>query len=236
MSDAQDIPEDDDRILAAEYVLSLLSPEEARIVEQRLDIDPRLRAEVAAWAEDLSSLTDPIAEVTPPPALWSRIESVLDADRPAPRAAPRWRFRGIGLFGYGLGGMAAAALAWVFFSSGVLNPAMPEFQATISAEDQSLVFVAAYDSDTASLEIERRAGAAPEGRSLEFWLIVQGNPPVSVLVWPDNATASETVMLPVDLAGRLPNAILAISDEPAGGSPTGAPTGAVLATGQVNEI
>ncbi|MGI3170798.1 anti-sigma factor [Pseudooceanicola sp. C21-150M6] len=229
MSEAQDIPEDDDRILAAEYVLGLLPPDLARGFEARLDGDAILRARVAEWAEDFASLTDPIAEVPPPAGLWPRIEAALAPPK-------RRRIGGIGFFGYALGGAAAAALAWVVLSSGLLQPAAPEFQARIAALDESYVFSAAYDVDSATLEIQKRSGVAQEGRSLEFWLIVPDQAPVSVLVWPDNATQRETVMLPVDLAARLPGAVLAISDEPAGGSPTGTPTGTVLATGEVSEI
>jgi len=41
--------------------------------------------------------------------------------------------------------------------------------------------------------------------------------------------------VPDDLRRRVAGAVLAISDEPEGGSPTGAPTGDVLAVGPVQE-
>ena len=56
-------PDEDDRALAAEYVLGLLDPPEARAVEARLAADPALRAHVAAWSEDLAALA--LAAPTP---------------------------------------------------------------------------------------------------------------------------------------------------------------------------
>ena len=83
--------------------------------------------------------------------------------------------------------------------------------------------------------MNRTAGAAVPGRVLELWLIAGDNPPVSLGVLPEAASAE--VQLTPDLvaalaAGTLP-INLAISDEPPGGSTTGAPTGAVLAMGPV---
>lgn len=230
MSDADTIGDGDDRILAAEYVLGLLSAADRRRVEERLGGDTALRAEVAQWEESFAALTDPIPEVAPPDSLWRGISAALDA--PA-NAAPKRR--GFGILGYALGGVLAAGLAWVVINSGVMTPAAPEYQARIAAEDNAILFAAAYDVDTGQLDLRRQAGAAAAGRSLEFWLIAPNEAPVSVMVWPAGAQA-ETVQLPADLAAKLPGAVLAISDEPEGGSPTGQPTGAVLALGPVQAI
>jgi anti-sigma-K factor RskA len=229
MIDAPDTGDDDDRILAAEYVLGLMPAAERRAFEVRLGGDAALRAEVAAWAEDFVRLTDDAPEVAPPAALWRGIEAALDTPV---TTAPRRRF---GLLGYAIGGLLAATLAWVVMTSGLMSPAAPEFTARIAAEDNSLIFAAAYDADTGTLDLRHQTGGHPPGRSLEFWLISEGTPPVSVIVWPDGS-AHEVITLPADLAARVPNAVLAISDEPGGGSPTGQPTGAVVAVGQVEAI
>ncbi|WP_375173576.1 anti-sigma factor domain-containing protein [Pseudooceanicola sp.] len=230
MSDADTIGDDDDRILAAEYVLGLLTDDDRRRVDDRLGGDPALRAEVALWEESFVALTDPIPEVTPPERLWRAITSALDT--PVVTAPKR---RGFGILGYALGGVLAAGLAWVVISSGIMTPAAPEYQARIAAEDNAVVFAAAFDEDTGQLALEYQAGAHAPDRSFEFWLIADGEAPVSVIVWPDGSQA-EVVTLPADLAAKIPGAVLAISDEPAGGSPTGQPTGDVLAVGPVQEI
>lgn len=230
MNDADTIGDGDDRILAAEYVLGLLSAADHRRVEERLGGDVALRAEVARWQEDFASLTDPFPEVAPPEHLYGRIVAAIET--PMTSRPKRW---GISLFGYALGGVAAAALAWGVFNSGVMSPTVPEYQARIAAEDNSVLFAAAYDVDTGQLALEYQAGAHAADRSFEFWLIADGEPPVSVIVWPDGSQA-EVVTLPADLAAKIPGAVLAISDEPAGGSPTGQPTGAVVALGPVQGV
>ena len=231
MSDAHDIGDGDDRVLAAEYVLGLMPAADRRAFEDRLGGDAALRADVAAWAEDFVSLTDAFPEVTPPAVIWPRIEAALDTPV---LTAPRRR-RGIGIFGYALGGLVAAGLAWVVMTTGLMTPAAPDIPARIAAEDNGLVFAAAYDVDTGTLELQHQSGTHAPGRSFEFWLIAGDAAPVSVMVWPAGGT-TEAVMLPADLAAQLPNAVLAISDEPEGGSPTGQPTGEVLAVGSVQSI
>jgi len=231
MTEGPEIRDDDDRILAAEYVLGLMTPAQTRAFEERLGGDAALRTVVAVWAEDFVSLTDDIPEQAPPQALWRAIEARLD--QPA-STAPRRRWYS-SLLGYALGGVAAAALAWFVVTSGTMTPPVPEYQARIAAEDSSLIFAAAFDEDTNTLQLQRQSGAAAAGRSLEFWLIADGDAPVSVMVWPASGD-SEAIVLPTELSDKLPGSVLAISDEPEGGSPTGQPTGAVLAVGQVQGV
>lgn len=232
MTEGPDIRDDDDRILAAEYVLGLMTPAQTRTFEDRLGGDAALRTVVAVWAEDFVSLTNDIPETAPPQALWRAIEARLD--QPQSTSSPRRRWFN-SLFGYAMGGVAAAAVAWFVMTSGTVTPPVPEYQARIAAEDSSLVFAAAYDADTNTLQLQHQSGAAAAGRSFEFWLIADGDAPVSVMVWPASAE-TEAIVLPADLSAKLPGAVLAISDEPEGGSPTGQPTGAVLAVGQVQGV
>ena len=81
-----------------------------------------------------------------------------------------------------------------------------------------------------------RVSATPEqGRSYELWLIAKGAPtPKSLgLVGSDEFT-QRTIPSNLDLA-TLRSARYAVSLEPAGGSPSGVPTGPVLFTGNIVE-
>jgi anti-sigma-K factor RskA len=70
---------------------------------------------------------------------------------------------------------------------------------------------------------------------LQLWLIAGNDAPVSLGVLP--AQAMVALQVPAAVSARLaPDAVLAVSDEPPGGSPTGQPTGAVLAMGPLNAI
>ncbi len=66
-----------------------------------------------------------------------------------------------------------------------------------------------------------------------MWLIAGDDAPVSLGVLPDGPVR---LAIAPDLRPRLAGATLAISDEPPGGSPTGQPSGAVLATGPLTEL
>ena len=63
---------------------------------------------------------------------------------------------------------------------------------------------------------------------MELWLIPADGVPRSIGVIPV-AERTAMVLSPQILAALAAGTTLAISDEPAGGSPTGQPTGAVLA-------
>jgi len=232
MSD--EMPERDaDKALAGEYALGLLSPEQAAAFESRLAHEPELRVLYAQWAEDLAALTDPIAPVAPPVHLHGAVMTRLFGGDDAATA----REGGLQWFRWLLGGLTASVLALVLiFATGLPErgpqpPDAPAYVAQLAADDESLLISAAYDAEAGRFHLERARGEAASGRALELWLIAGDDAPVSLGVLPEARSASVTV--PESLRARLDGAALAVSDEPEGGSPTGAPTGAVLAVGAI---
>jgi len=230
MSDATD--KDDDTALAAEYVLGLLAPDEERLVADRIAHDAVFAALVQDWENDLTQIADEVAEVAPPPRVLANIRRVLFAEQDAP-----W-WRRLGLIPALSGAVAAALVAFAALQFGMLDPGpqtpVPQFQARVAAEDDSLVLAAAYFEDRGAILLDRQQGAARPGRVLELWLIPDGQAPVSLGVLPDDAT--HAVEIPQDLQPGLASSLLAVSDEPPGGSTTGAPTGDVLALGPLTEL
>lgn len=228
MTDHSDIPEEAGA--AAEYALGLLSADEARAFEDVMSRDPAIRTEYAFWAENLVQLTDDVPDAEPGDHVWERIVDTAFGGETTPEKSWLARFGLPSALGGGL--LAALAVLWLVDFSGVLrwlDP--PAYTAEIVSEDNSLRVQASFDDDTGTLHLTRSAGAAVEGRALELWLISGGNAPISLGVMPETQTA-EIVIEPAIVAA-LPDGVLAISDEPQGGSPTGAPTGAVLAVGPV---
>ena len=224
---------DDDVVRAGEYALGLLSRDEARAFEARLVGEPDLRALYAAWAEEFAVLADDIPEEAPRHAVRERIEAELFG------APDKGIWARLGL-GRGLIGLAVAtALAFVVFGTDLLErgpvaPDTPTQVAEIAAEDGTLVLAAAYEAETGRLFLDRQEGEARPGRVLELWLIEGGNAPVSLGVLPEDPQAE--VIVAADRRELLSGGVLAISDEPPGGSPTGAPTGDVLAVGPVQDV
>ncbi len=230
---------DDDSVLAAEYVLYLLPREERARAEARLDVDGGFRRQVVRWAEHFASLAAEVSPVSPPPRLRAALDRIVSAETVKPRAR---RGRGgavAGAFGWLLGGLVAAVASLVILSVALprIEPPYsgPFYEATLEEDGSTLVAQARFDPRDGTLVIERRSGAAPPGRVLELWLLPEGaEAPTSLGVLPDDPVSRVT--LPSDVAEGIPGGLLEISEEPAGGSPTGGPTGEVLAVGQVGTV
>lgn len=229
---SDDTPRDDDiSLLAAEYVLRLLPPAEEATVAARLARDPALAEEVAAWTARLSGLDAEIIESAPRAVVKAQLERRLFG-----QAAPVSWWQRAGL--WQTVSFASVAVA-AFFAFQALQPVddiapAPLFVSDISAEDQSLRLLAVYDSAAGEVRLTRTAGAAETGRVLQLWAIAPDADPVSLGVLPD--TVATVVSLPEALRADAAALVLAVSDEPPGGSPTGLPTGAVLAVGKVNAL
>lgn len=227
MSDA---PDDD--LSAAEYVLRLLSTDEERAFEARLATDRSLAARVTHWANRLSDLNAEIDPVTPPAAVRRQLLARLFGEAPPP---PFWQRVNV----WQAISFAAIGFAGFFAVQVLLAPqpgTRPMLVSEIVAEDNSLRVLAVVVPATHEIQLTRTNGTPAQGRVFELWGIPpDGSAPVSLGVLPDIATA--TIPVPEALQQHATTGItLAISDEPPGGSPTGAPTGAVLALGQITSL
>jgi anti-sigma-K factor RskA len=227
------IPPDDDDMLAGEYAIGVLQGEAREALARRLSDDPELSAKLRFWEEHFAQLASEIAPVSPPQDVLTKIEDRLFSGRQQMQKPSLWNSLGFWR------GLAVASLVAVVAIGGwnySLQQGGPG-QALVAevAGDQGLVkLVAFYDEETGALRINRTEGAAASGRSFELWLIAGQDAPISLGVLPVETPTTHSI--PVALRSKFPNGVLAISDEPQGGSPTGAPTGAVLATGKLTAI
>jgi anti-sigma-K factor RskA len=227
-------PADSGKVLAAEYVLGVLSAAERREVERRLTQEPALDLEVAFWEERLGGLADAVAPVVPPDVAWSRIEAVIAP--PAPRPASVWQSLAFWRsFAIGSATLAAASIAGLVYI-GLVPTARAPLMATLSGSAGQPNFVAAITATGNSLTIVPASLLTTDPRAIELWLIPAGEtrPRSLGLIQPGQPIKLE---IPPDLAGRLtPDATLAVSLEPPGGSPTGQPTGPVIAHGKLTNL
>ncbi len=219
-----------DHVLAGEYVLGVLPHAERQTFTQRLAREPELQRLVASWEVQFASLSQEVEPVATPPAIWNAIDKQLFAEPVAPTS--NW-WNSLLVWRSLAGGALTAAL--VFGAILVSQPVAPEGELVAQVAGESALKIAAlYDPATATLRLNRSAGIAVQGRVYELWLIAGQDAPVSLGVLP--ADAAQRIVVPPALRAKLQNAVLAVSDEPTGGSPTGQPTGAVLATGALTAI
>jgi anti-sigma-K factor RskA len=211
----------------------VLGAEERREVERRLEQEPALAAEVAFWEARLTGLADTVAPVAPPQATWSRIEAAIV--EPQQRTS-MWQslafWRTFGIVSSALAAASIAALAYI----GFVPSARPPLLATLSGSAGQPNFVASVTATGNSLVIVPAALLTTDQRSFELWLIPAGDtrPHSLGLIQPGQPIRLE---IPRDLAGRLTSdATLAVSVEPLGGSPTGLPTGPVIAAGKLTNL
>jgi anti-sigma-K factor RskA len=228
MTDKPIMPEEEDDALAAEYVLGLVTQEQRAHCELRVLGDPAFSASVADWRSRLAPLDDYYPAVQPPTSLRVRLEKQLFG---SVERHGLWSSAG---FWRGLTALALAASVAIALVPGEKGPP-DQMLATVANADRSLHLVAVYDRETAVLRLNHVAGEPTQGRDLELWVIAGDNPPASLGL----VTATGRTELNVAEALRPHfggDYALAISDEPLGGSPTGAPTGEVLAVGPAVSI
>lgn len=230
-----------DQLLAGEYVLGVLPHAERRVVEARMLEDRQFAAMVANWQENLSSFDDEYRDEMPPSEAFSRIEARLFPSTPV-----RQKLQPSGGLWNSLAlwrGLALASLAlfasYAAFQSGLAGgkPPSQTLVAQLSGDTSgNLGLVARYDTGSGRLQLMPVAAKATEERSLELWLVPEsGDGPTSLGILPQ--TGEGAVDIPADLRPRLKDGVtFAVSLEPFGGSPTGKPTGPVIAAGKAQGI
>jgi anti-sigma-K factor RskA len=235
----------EDEALAMDYALGALGRAERKAAELRLVADPAFRARVERWQQQLAPLDEATAPEPPPASVWAAIaaETVQLTNRPAitpaPAAAPRGWWHNLALWrGLGIGAPVAAAIAVALVMAPGSAPQTdiavadgPMLRATLAGSDGKPLLAAAYDPASGQVRFapvaQNEAGA---GKVPELWVIEGSNPPRSLGVIDISAGTAHSIPKG-RLAGLKEGSILAISIEPVGGSPTGAPTGPVIATG-----
>ena len=215
MTDTPLPPQDEDDALAAEYVLGVLDLPERLAAEARVKSDAPFAARVTAWETRLAGLNDAFAEA-PAPDLLPQIEARLFPVAARPRRA--W-------LNWLSGAVAAVAIVGAVYV--VLQPAQAPgvVVAELGTVEGGLAYEARHTGT--QLQVTRVAGTAPRsGQDHELWIIAPGAAPVSLGLLRGEGLS---VNYPRPPAGW----VLAVSVEPAGGSPTGAPTGPVILTAEI---
>lgn len=227
MSEAEDID-----MLAAEYALGTLPAAERAAVAMRARSETSLAAAIEAWERRLGPLAETVAPREAPAGVWEKIEARITEGGgnviAIERRLRRWQARAIAA-------SAIAASLALFVGVREFSPA-PEDKmlvAVLQKDAQSPAFLVSVDLDKRQLTIRAVAAKPEPGKSYELWLVHDElkTPRSLGLIGAQPVTVGPT------LASYAPNVIedatLAVSLEPPGGSPTGAPTGPVLWSGKL---
>ena len=219
--------------LAAEFVLGTLDASERASVAARRPREPALDAAIEAWNQRLSPLTLLVPDVAPPALVWTAIESRLDGGEAFSldtnivdlrRRLTRWRRIALG---------AAALAASVLIVAGsrelTRDPAPRTYVAVFQKDDALPAFLMTIDLDARQLSIRPVAARTPPGKIHQLWIATEtsgGKPKSLGLV--ENPLTMTRVALSAFEPGIVRTALFGVSLEPAGGSPTGQPTGPVF--------
>ncbi|MCD2179762.1 anti-sigma factor [Rhizobium sp. C1] len=222
-----------DEVLAGEYVLGVLSLPDRLRVEYRLRDDKAFQVIVARWQENLATFNNDYVTEVPPSWLYGSVETKLFntsvADQPKGLVWSSLTFwRGLTLVSLSAAIFFAASAGGLFRKPA----AVPSAVATLGSGSSSISLVTFFDRQTGRLQVLPVAAGAEKSKSLELWLIEGESAPVPLGVFQDQGDGS--IVIPPDMRGRLKDGVtLAVSLEPFGGSPTGKPTGPVVASGKI---
>ena len=222
-------PADETDAQAAEYALGLAEGDDLQAAQARVRSDQGFAARVAGWQERFVAMTDTIAPVAPAKRVKKALLAQLFPKQKVALLDRLWVWKGF-------------TIAALFLAAYVAFPSLrPEPQltggtvyATQLQGDSTLAVLAVFDNAQGDIALRRLSGDAPQGRVLELWAILPDQDPISLGVLPQTDTAR--VALPQELAALAAQITLAITDEPPGGGPNGAPTGNVMAIGPLTEI
>lgn len=230
---------EDRDLLAAEYVLGVLSASEWRQAERRLEADPVFAREVAFWEERLAGLTNAIPSVQSPLDGWQRVEAAITrADKERKRSDGLWNnialWRNVAIGSISVALASIAALIAVTLEP---TPGGEALLARLDIEGGEVGFVAAANPGDRTLAIVPAAllDSRTQPTSFELWVIPPGGTPHSLgLVDPSRAVK---FVVPPELWPHVSaDSVLAITVEPKGGSPTGQPTGPIIANGKLAQL
>ena len=218
---------------AAELALGVLDGAERAGALRRMIAEPEFARDVERWRDHFASLFAGVAEVTAPDGLFEKItariggtNAVVSIRRPNP-----WKPAAL-----------AASVAALLMTAVALRPvdvapvAIPTAPmiAAMALTDTTTSQPALYDADTGQVKMPGPM-PIPAGRSAQLWVIEGDAAPKPLGTF--RAVGAGSYVAEARMGAVIkPGTVLAISIEPMGGSPTGAPTGPVIASGLLTKV
>lgn len=210
------------------YLLGTLRGRARRRFERALREEPQVALRLRTLQNEFTPrYSERIAE-TPQAGGWQRLERELGLAK----LRPAWYSRVSFLRGWALGVTAAFVLGVMLLTLRATTDTTltPAAQLAMKGAAPSVTASLSADRRTLELRAERPIVAGPL-QSYELWVIPEGGTPISLAVL---GQLDGTLRVAEGHVATLrKGAVLAVSVEPAGGSPTGGPTGPVIMTGAI---
>ncbi len=226
--------------LAAEYVLGTLDAGERASVAARRQREPHFDAAIRSWERRLAPLNEAVPEIAAPLSIWQIVEARISG---APRSVnggaevidlkrrlSLWRTSAIA---------ASAIAASLILAVGVREltpqPKPRNLVAVLQKDAASPAFLVTVNIEDRLMTVQPVAAKREAGKSYELWIVHDSLGAPKSLGVIDDASTMQRPTLATYKRDVIEGATLAVSLEPEGGSPTGAPTGPVVFAGKMIE-
>jgi len=225
--------QNEDFLLAGEYVIGVLDGAERDRFERRSVNEAALREHIAYWQERFAELDHGVTRKDVPAALWSRIEAAIGSEatiEPAKQGVLTSLWSSLAFWrGAGLAGAFASVLLAIGIGllAGRATPS-PRIVAVMLTPEGVPGAIAEVFHDGRISIVPISDFTVPQGKTLQVWtLFDKEKGPVSIgLIERTRQALFHRSDLP---AGQ--QQLYEITLEPEGGSPTNRPTGPVLVKG-----
>lgn len=233
--------DDRENLRYAEYVLGVLDADARAAVAREVASSEAAAVAVALWEQRLAALAAGLPEVSPSEQVWTRISAALNLEGLRPPAQRQSLWANVNLWRWlTVGATAVAAVCVVLILRTTVQLPTPQglhgvlMVSSLRQDNGVTDWTATLDPDRKQIVVVPAAATSiAADRSTQLWLIPAGQAPISVGVFMPR-TPTVLPLTPNLLARIGPAAALAVSVEPAGGSPTGQPTGPVIAKGALS--
>ena len=218
---------------AAELALGVLDGDERAGALRRMIADPSFAREVEQWRDHFGLLFAGVAERDAPGDVFERVEARIGGGREVTAIRPRNPWKPAAL----AASVAALAMTAVAFRPQPVVPvqvAAAPMIAAMAAADGSNGQPALYDAAAGMVKMPGEM-PIPAGHSAQLWAIHGDQPPIPLGTF--KAAGPGMYVAEAKMGAVIePGTKLAITIEPMGGSPTGKPTGAVIASGLLSKV
>lgn len=212
--------------LSVNYVLGGMRGKARQKFQRLLMQQQQARQTVWRWEQHLNPLAESLPPVEPEERLWQKLQQRLGWQQPE---VVQFKRQSSWLHPTSwVAAAAAACLALVL----LLPPATtaPVELAVIQTKEAKALWLVSKQGDKVTLQATAAVTTDP-AHDYELWMLpTSGQAPVSLGLLPQSGKVSYAWP---QAAQGLVVAVLAVSLEPKGGSPTGQPTGAVLHTSEL---